>query len=328
MKRARDRDDESLFCCFYLSLWVACLKLSSSSSLLLWGIHVRCTLRRVWGRMRLLDTTIRWPYQLYQLCVFLILRVLRVDVPKYCNPFAPPRLIIFYCKAAGGLLLPLHYYMNSQVRPRSPHCLSNIFKFPGQDLVFIPIDVLGDCPNTTVLGPPCRKALTFVDNFIGLALLGHLSALPVTLTGTAKIDSADGVLEIQLSAQSRTYARVYITPLSIHGGDGQMKESLAMSAICFLGQSNTAMDGRKQGSHCSPHGQNGSMACKIGLLQCLVILSHGLGQGLMTFLAVRHPSLTYFTKYSEYSVVITLTVESSPHDIILSYRADHPGLYA
>ncbi len=103
--------------------------------------------------MRLLDATIRWPYQLYQLCLFLILRFFRVGVPKYCNPLAPPRLIIFYCKGAGGLVLPLHYYMNSQVRPRSPHYLSDIFKFPGQVLVYIPVDVLGYCPNTTGLGP-------------------------------------------------------------------------------------------------------------------------------------------------------------------------------
>ena len=49
--------------------------------------------------------------------------------------------------------------------------------------------------------------MTFVDDLIGIALLGHSYALPVTLTGDwGKIGSANGVLRIQLSSLNKTYA--------------------------------------------------------------------------------------------------------------------------
>jgi len=87
-------------------------------------------------------------------------------------------------------------------------CLKEILKYPGQAPIFLIVDALDECPNTSALSSPREKVLIFVEDLIDL----QVPNLRLCITSRPEAD-------IKLVLQSLISHSV-----SIHDESGQMRD--------------------------------------------------------------------------------------------------------
>jgi hypothetical protein len=88
------------------------------------------------------------------------------------------------------------------------HCLKDSFEIPGQDPVYLIVDALDECPNTSDLLSPREKVLMFLEGLFG----SKLPNLRICVTSRPGVD-------VKLILQPLTFHSV-----SIHDKSGQMKD--------------------------------------------------------------------------------------------------------
>jgi hypothetical protein len=106
----------------------------------------------------------------------------------------------FYLDHAGG---SQHPGDDELVR-----CLRDILELPGQAPIFLIVDALDECPNTTALPSPREKVLTLLEDLINLRLLN----LRICVTSRPEVD-------IKLVLEPLTFHSV-----SLHDESGQMED--------------------------------------------------------------------------------------------------------
>jgi hypothetical protein len=88
------------------------------------------------------------------------------------------------------------------------HCLMNILKLPGQPPIFLIMDALDECPDTSSLSSPREKVLMLVEDIID----SNPPNLRICITSRPEVD-------IKVVLQPLTFRSV-----SIHDESGQMQD--------------------------------------------------------------------------------------------------------
>jgi hypothetical protein len=113
-----------------------------------------------------------------------------------------------YCDILSNL------YLDHAVGSQHPgddelvRCLRDILELPGQAPIFLIVDALDECPNTTALPSPREKDLTLLEVLINLRLLN----LRICVTSRPEAD-------IKLVLEPLTFHSV-----SLHDESGQMED--------------------------------------------------------------------------------------------------------
>jgi hypothetical protein len=87
-------------------------------------------------------------------------------------------------------------------------CLKDILEHPGQAPVYLVVDALDECPNSSSLSSPREKVLMFVEDLIN----SKLSNLRICVTSRPEVDI------------SRVLAPLTLRSVSIHNERGQMED--------------------------------------------------------------------------------------------------------
>jgi hypothetical protein len=106
----------------------------------------------------------------------------------------------FYTEHAGGCRVPSD---DSLLR-----CLMNILEYPGEAPIFLIVDALDECPDTSSLSSPRKKVLKLVEKLID----SRLPNLRLCITSRPEAD-------IKLVIQPLAFCSV-----SIHDESGQMRD--------------------------------------------------------------------------------------------------------
>ena len=111
----------------------------------------------------------------------------------------------------------LEFYSAHECGPQQPgdrelmQCLEEMmFKIPKEDLVYVIVDALDECPDTSGLQSLREKVLELIEKLVGF----HLSNLRLCVTSRPEIDIRN-VLEPLTSKTNR---------ISLHDQDGQKKD--------------------------------------------------------------------------------------------------------
>jgi len=106
----------------------------------------------------------------------------------------------FYMEHAGGCRLPNDDALF--------HCLMSILEYPGEAPIFLIVDALDECPDTSSLSSPRKKVLKLVEMLID----SRLPNLRLCITSRPEAD-------IKLAIEPLTFCSV-----SIHDESGQMRD--------------------------------------------------------------------------------------------------------
>ena len=106
-------------------------------------------------------------------------------------------------------LYSAHHHGSRQPNDRSlAQCLEDMLRVPGEVPIYVIIDALDECPNTTGMPSPRDKALTLVENLVNLSLPN----LRLCITSRPEID-------IRTSLEPLTCNRI-----SLHDESGQRED--------------------------------------------------------------------------------------------------------
>jgi hypothetical protein len=106
----------------------------------------------------------------------------------------------FYIEHAGGCRIPTDDALF--------HCLMKMLEYPGEPPIFLIVDALDECPNTSSLSSPRKKVLILLENLIN----SRLPNLRLCITSRPEVD-------IKRVMEPLTFCSV-----SIHDESGQMRD--------------------------------------------------------------------------------------------------------
>ena len=89
-----------------------------------------------------------------------------------------------YCDILGKFYSTHHYGAQSPSDDALVHCLEDILKRPGQSPIFLIVDALDECSNTSPMPSDREKALEFVEKLIDL----RLANLRICVTSRPVVD--------------------------------------------------------------------------------------------------------------------------------------------